>query len=69
MEEMLALEKSCASETELIKNRLALKKLMLPDGGMGDTFKVLVQGKGVGQPRLLCQRSIAEVAMPSLGML
>ena len=56
MEEMLALEKSCASETELIKNRLALKKLMLPDGGMGDTFKVLIQAKGVDNPQLLCMR-------------
>ena len=54
MEEMLALEASGASEHELLKNRLALKKLMLPDGGMGDTFKVLIQGKGVDNPQLLC---------------
>lgn len=56
MEEMLALEASGASEIELIKNRLALKKLMLPDGGMGDTFKVLIQAKGVINPQLLCMR-------------
>ena len=56
MEEMLALEESGASEVELIKNRLALKKLMLPDGGMGDTFRVLIQAKGVNNPQLLCMR-------------
>ena len=53
MEEMLALEASAASTEEQLKNRLALKKLVLPDGGMGDTFKVLVQVKGVDDPRLL----------------
>ncbi len=56
MEEMLAIEESGASEVELIKNRLALKKLMLPDGGMGDTFRVLIQAKGVDNPQLLCMR-------------
>jgi len=29
---------------------------MLPDGGMGDTFKVLIQAKGVDNPQLLCMR-------------
>ncbi len=56
MEEMLTLEKSGATETELLKTRLALKKLMLPDGGMGDTFRVLIQAKEVEDPRLLCMR-------------
>jgi len=54
MEELLALEARPVSEEERLKDRLALKKLMLPDGGMGDTFKVLVQGKGVERPELLC---------------
>lgn len=54
MTEMMALEARPVAETERIKDRLALKKLMLPDGGMGDTFKVLVQGKNVGTPDLLC---------------
>lgn len=57
MEEMLALEASGAPETELLKTRLALKKLMLPDGGMGDTFRVLVQAKGITNPQLLCMRN------------
>jgi SAM-dependent MidA family methyltransferase len=54
MEEMMALEARPLPEAQRIKDRLALKKLMLPDGGMGDTFKVLVQGKDVGSPDLLC---------------
>lgn len=54
MEELLALESRPVSEEERLKDRLALKKLMLPDGGMGDTFKVLVQAKGVDHPELLC---------------
>lgn len=52
--EIMALESRAATEEERLKNRLALKKLMLPDGGMGDTFKVLIQAKGVDNPRLLC---------------
>jgi SAM-dependent MidA family methyltransferase len=56
MEELLALEQREMSGTEQVKTRLALKKLMLPEGGMGDTFKVLVQAKGIPDPKLLCQR-------------
>lgn len=59
MEEMLALEARPVPEAERLKDRLALKKLMLPDGGMGDTFKVLVQGKNVGTPDLLCHKNWA----------
>lgn len=44
--------------------RMTLKNLILPDGGMGDTFKVLVQGKGVGRPQLLCQRRISDIPLP-----
>jgi len=32
--------------------RLTMKHLILPDGGMGDTFKVLIQHKGIEQVRL-----------------
>lgn len=59
MEELLALEARPVPEEERLKDRLALKKLMLPDGGMGDTFKVLVQAKGVEPTGLLCQRNWA----------
>ena len=40
------------SSIEGIKNRLALKTLILPDGGMGDVFKVLIQHKGIDNPQL-----------------
>ena len=56
LEELLALEASAASEEECLKHRLTLKKLMLPDGGMGDTFRVLIQAKGVDNPQLLSGR-------------
>lgn len=56
MEELLALEARPIPEAQRMKDRLALKKLMLPDGGMGDTFKVLIQGKNVADPDLLCLR-------------
>jgi SAM-dependent MidA family methyltransferase len=35
-----------------LRSRLAFKTLILP-GGLGSTMKVLVLGKGVGQPRLI----------------
>ena len=56
MEELIRLEALATSENERLKHRLALKKLMLPEGGMGDTFKVLIQAKGVENPQLLCMR-------------
>jgi SAM-dependent MidA family methyltransferase len=56
LEELMALEACAATEGERLKHRLALKKLMLPDGGMGDTFKVLIQAKGVENPQLLAMR-------------
>lgn len=59
MEELMALESRAASEEERLKARLILKKLILPDGGMGDTFKVLIQSRGVDNPRLLCMRDWA----------
>jgi len=52
----MALEARSSSEGERIKHRLALKKLMLPEGGMGDTFRVLVQSKGMDNPQLRCMR-------------
>jgi len=35
-----------------IKERLSMKALIIPDGGMGVVFKVLIQSKGVGKPQL-----------------
>jgi len=54
--EMMTLDADDAPEEERLKNRLTLKKLILPEGGMGDTFKVLIQAKGVDNPGLLCMR-------------
>lgn len=44
--------------------RLTLKNLILPEGGMGETFKVLIQGKGVGKPTLLCARRLTDIPLP-----
>lgn len=44
--------------------RLTLKNLILPDGGMGEIFKVLIQGKGVGPQNLLCARSLRDLSLP-----
>ena len=40
-----------ASEVERIRARLLLKSLIHPEG-MGETFQVFIQHKGVVQPRL-----------------
>ena len=58
VEELQELENSDASQEEKLKVRLAFKKLIMPEGGMGDTFRVLIQTKGVSEPKLLCQRRI-----------
>ncbi|MDO3379219.1 class I SAM-dependent methyltransferase [Geoalkalibacter halelectricus] len=44
--------------------RLTLKNLIMPEAGMGETFKVLVQGKEVGAPPLHCQRTLADIRLP-----
>lgn len=61
VEELMALEAAAASDAERLKHRLALKKLMLPEGGMGDTFRVLVQAKGVVDPKLRCMRDFSRL--------
>jgi len=45
--------------------RMNLKTLILPEGGMGESFKVLVQGKNVGSPELLCSKRIRDICMPA----
>ncbi len=59
IEEIEEIERSDVSGEEKLRLRLTLKKLIVPDGGMGDTFRVLIQSRGVAAPRLLCQRGIA----------
>lgn len=58
IQELEELERSEMSEAEKLKLRLTLKKLIVPQGGMGDTFRILVQSKEVAKPSLLCQRRI-----------
>lgn len=58
IEEIEEIERSDRSDEEKLRLRLTLKKLILPEGGMGDTFKVLIQSKEVVAPKLLCQRRI-----------
>lgn len=58
VEELEALEASDLTEKEKLKMRLIIKRLIMPEGGMGDTFRVLVQSRGVVEPRLGCLRGI-----------
>jgi len=58
IEELEALEASDLTEKEKLKMRLIIKRLIMPEGGMGDTFRVLVQSRGVAEPRLGCLRGI-----------
>ena len=58
IQEIEEIERSDVSDEEKLRLRLTLKKLIMPDGGMGDTFRVLIQSRGVAEPRLLCQRGI-----------
>jgi len=46
-----ALDKAYGDDTETLKQRLALKTLLVP-GGLGTTHKVLLLGKQVGAPTL-----------------
>jgi SAM-dependent MidA family methyltransferase len=66
VEELLRLQAQCADEREARALRLTLKNLILPEQGMGETFKVLVQGKGVGQPELACARPFSAIPLGGL---
>jgi SAM-dependent MidA family methyltransferase len=66
VEELLRLQAQCADEREARALRLTLKNLILPEQGMGETFKVLVQGKGVGRPELACARPFSALPLGGL---
>lgn len=68
VEALMELQARQSDERKAQALRMTLKTLILPDGGMGETFKVLIQGKGVGQPTLLCQRSMADIARTAAGL-
>lgn len=59
IEELEAIEASDLPEKDKLKLRLTIKRLIMPEGGMGDTFRVLVQSKGVAEPKLGCLRGIS----------
>ncbi len=60
-EELLRLEAAASDENEARALRLTLKNLIVPEAGMGETFKMLIQGKNVGTPELLCNRAIGSI--------
>lgn len=68
VEALLALQARAADEKEARALRLTLKNLIMPEGGMVETFKVLIQGKGVDSPALLCQRRIGDIPLPMEGL-
>ncbi len=51
LEELLETEGAAAGDMDKVQHNRAIAGLIAP-GGMGDTFKVLVQHKGSGAPRL-----------------
>ena len=60
-EELVRLEATATDENEARALRLTLKNLIMPETGMGETFKILVQGKNIGTPDLLCSRPVAAI--------
>jgi len=62
VEELMRLQAQKTDPDEAMALRMTLKNLIVPDNGMGDTFKVLVQARGVDSPELLCCRSVADIA-------
>ena len=68
MEMLMAMEQQETDPQKAQALRMSLKTLIVPDGGMGDSFKVLIQGKHVGTPELLCHRKISDISQAfSLG--
>lgn len=59
IEEIQEMEDSSAPDDEKLRLRLALKRLIMPEGGMGDTFRILIQSKGMEtNAELRCKRRI-----------
>ncbi len=64
LETLMEMQERETDENRARDLRLTLKNLIVPEGGMGEIFKVLIQGKAVGHPELLCGRPISEVVPP-----
>lgn len=65
LEEMETLGKELP-ELDGLKLRLSLKNLIEPEMGMGEVFKVLVQHKGLDQPRLDGLRDLGSIPFSAL---
>ena len=61
LEELMRLEALESDPKKAQALRMCLKNLILPGTGMGETFKVLVQGKNVGTPSLACHRALKDI--------
>ena len=66
LEGLIELQALETDENKARALRLKVKNLILPDGGMGEIFKILVQGKDVGNPELLCARKLRDISLPPL---
>jgi SAM-dependent MidA family methyltransferase len=64
VEKLMELQSQIENPNKALALRMTLKNLIMPDEGMGSTFKVLIQGKGVGRPELLCNRRISDIPLP-----
>jgi SAM-dependent MidA family methyltransferase len=62
LQEMESLEGEL-SEMEGLRLRLALKHLIEPEIGMGEVFKVLIQHKGIENPRLDGLRRLQDITI------
>ncbi len=63
LEELIRLQALESDPKRAQALRMTLKNLILPDGGMGESFKVLLQTKGLGEPELLCARPISAIGI------
>lgn len=63
IEELLRLQRLETNRQKAQALRMTLKNLILPDGGMGESFKVLIQGKGIEKADLLCARRIRDIGI------
>lgn len=63
VEELLRLQAQETDPQRAQALRMTLKNLILPDGGMGESFKVLIQSKGMEETELLCARRIRDIGI------
>ncbi len=63
LEDLLRLQALETDPTRAQALRMTLKNLILPDGGMGESFKVLLQAKGVEKADLLCARPLSAIGL------